>query len=74
LTIVSIGNLRTLADSAESDDPIEALQAIVQLRQEADRALAVAVRRARVSGASWQLIAHTIGVSRQGVHKRFGRA
>jgi hypothetical protein len=71
---MSSGDLRTLAESAESEDPIVALAAIMHLRQEADRALAVAVRRARVSGASWQLIAHTIGVSRQGVHKRFGRA
>ncbi len=38
-----------------------------------DRAEAVAVRRARAAGASWQLIALALEVSKQAVHKKYGR-
>jgi biotin operon repressor len=31
------------------------------------------VRRARNRGYSWQLIALALGVSRQAVHKKYGR-
>jgi hypothetical protein len=34
----------------------------------------VAVRRARNAGASWQLVALCLEVSRQAVHKKYGRA
>ncbi len=71
---VSIGDIRTLAASADSADPIVALRAIAQLQRELDRVEAVAVRKARVAGASWQLIALCLGVSRQAVHKKYGRA
>jgi DNA invertase Pin-like site-specific DNA recombinase len=67
------GRIHTLATSAGSDDPIEALNAIAQLHRELDRVEGVAVRRARVSGAPWQLIAQALGVSRQAVHKKYRR-
>ena len=35
---------------------------------------AITVRRARNAGASWQLIALCLEVSRQAVHKRYGRS
>lgn len=66
--------IHTLAASAGSDDPIEALNAIANLRTELDRVEAVAARRARNAGASWQLIALALGVSRQAVHKKYGRS
>jgi DNA invertase Pin-like site-specific DNA recombinase len=65
--------IHTLAAGAGSDDPIEALNAIAQLRKELDRVEAVAARRARNTGASWQLIALALGISRQAVHKKYGR-
>jgi len=65
--------IHTLAASAGSDDPIEALNAIARLRKELDRVEAVAARRAHNAGASWQLIALALGVSRQAVHKKYGR-
>ena len=66
-------NIPNLVDSADADDPISALYAIAALRQEIDRAEASAVRRARNLNISWQYIATALGVSRQAVHKKFGR-
>lgn len=66
--------IHTLASGAGSDDPIEALNAIAQLRKELDRVEAIAARRARNAGASWQLIAIALGISRQAVHKKYGRS
>jgi DNA invertase Pin-like site-specific DNA recombinase len=70
---MDVGTIHTLAASAGSDDPIEALRAIDRLRRELDRVETLAVRRARNANASWQLIALALGVSRQAVHKKYGR-
>ena len=64
--------MSTLATQADDDDPIRALAALAELHREVDRAEAVAVRRAKVGGASWQQIALVLGVSRQAVHKKYG--
>lgn len=68
------GTLHTLSGEAESDDPIVALRAIAALRSELDRREAAAVRRARNANATWQLVALALGVSKQAVHKKYGRA
>ncbi|MCM6764182.1 hypothetical protein NB037_17340 [Rathayibacter sp. ZW T2_19] len=68
------GTIATLAGDAGADDPLTALRAIRRLRGELDRTEAIAVRRARTAGASWQLIALCLEVSRQAVHKKYGRA
>ncbi|MCS5734805.1 hypothetical protein [Herbiconiux daphne] len=70
---MDVTDVHTLAAAAGSDDPIVALRAVAGLRRELDRVEAVAVRRARNANASWQLIALALGVSRQAVHKRYGR-
>jgi DNA invertase Pin-like site-specific DNA recombinase len=66
--------LRTLVGDAGSDDPILALRAIERMRRELDQQELLAVRRARNRNASWQLIALALGVSRQAVHKKYGRS
>lgn len=68
-----MSTLRTLASEADSEDPYTALRAIRTLRGELDRAEAAAVRRARNANASWQLIALALDVSKQAVHKKYGR-
>lgn len=67
-------DLHTLAGDAGSQDPIVALRAVAELRRELDRREAAAVRRARNAGEPWQLIALCLGVSKQAVHKKHGRA
>jgi hypothetical protein len=66
--------LATLLGAADSDDPIMALRAIAQMRKEIDRVEVLAVRRARNANASWQLIALALGISKQAVHKKYGRS
>ena len=67
------GTIRTLAADAGAEDPIQALNAIAELHRELDRLEAVTVRRARNAGAPWQLVALALGVSRQAVHKKYGK-
>ena len=67
----------TAVASADGGDPYRALREIrrarIAMTEELDRAEALAVRRARAQGASWQLIALALEVSKQAVHKRYGR-
>jgi len=65
--------LRTLAGDAGAEDPLSALRAVAAMRVELDRQEAALVRRARNLGYGWQMIATALGVSRQAVHKRYGR-
>ncbi|MWB99133.1 hypothetical protein [Agromyces seonyuensis] len=69
--------IRTAIAAADGDDPYRALRSIHHARAaataELDRAEALAVRRARAAGSSWQLIALALGVSKQAVHKKYGR-
>ncbi|MDN5767104.1 MAG: hypothetical protein L0H78_14965 [Humibacillus sp.] len=62
-----------LAQATGDDDPRAALAAARELRRAADRTEAAVVRRARVSGLAWADIAAQLGVSKQAVHKKYGR-
>jgi hypothetical protein len=67
-------DLATLMRQAQDDDdPLLALHATTALRREIERLEAVQVRRARVAGLAWAQIADAIGVSKQAVHKKYGR-
>ncbi|MCA2222093.1 MULTISPECIES: hypothetical protein [Nonomuraea] len=66
-------DLATLMRQAQDEDPLRALQATTALRHELERMEAVQVRRARVAGLPWAQIANAIGVSKQAVHKKYGR-
>ncbi|WP_327091997.1 hypothetical protein OIE66_15600 [Nonomuraea sp. NBC_01738] len=66
-------DLAGLVRQAQDDDPLLALRATTSLRHELERLEAVAVRRARVAGLPWAQIADAIGVSKQAVHKKYGK-
>jgi len=67
------GTLHTLAGESESEDPLKALRAAAALQKEIVRHEAALVRKARNNGYGWQMIATALGVSRQAVHKKYGR-
>ncbi len=67
-------DLRTLAAESGDDDPLKALRAVSELRRELDRHETTLVRRARNLGYGWQMIATALSVTRQAVHKRYGRS
>ena len=65
--------LTSLASESNDEDPLKALRALASLRVELDRQEGALVRKARNLGCGWQMIATALGVSRQAVHKKYGR-
>jgi DNA-binding NarL/FixJ family response regulator len=62
-----------LAGSASSNDPRVGLAAVASLRLLLESLEELQVGNARRHGWSWQEIAAALGVSRQAVHKKYGR-
>lgn len=72
LTAMDEGGLKMLVEAAGDDDARRALAAAAELRREAERLQAVAVRRARTTGLSWAEVAELLGVTRQAAHRKYG--
>ncbi|MFF1873566.1 RNA polymerase subunit sigma-70 [Streptomyces sp. CB03911] len=68
-----MSDTKELAAAASSRDPAVGLRAVRALRDLADRLEDLQVGSARGQGWSWQDIAICLGVSRQAVHKKYGR-
>ena len=66
-------SLPETALAAASPDPAIGLRGVVVLRRLADQLEAGHVADARQAGWSWQEIGDALGVSRQAVHKKYGR-
>lgn len=62
-----------LAEGAESNDPEVGLRAVAALRVLTERLELLQVENARMLGWSWQDIASRLGVTKQTVHRKYGR-
>jgi hypothetical protein len=62
-----------LAQGAASNDPDIGLRAVAALRALAEQLELLQVENARELGWSWQDIAIRLGVSKQTVHRKYGR-
>lgn len=65
--------METTFDFHDEDSPVGRLAAIARAKGEIAREEAAAVRHARLHGLSWAEIGTVLGVSRQALHKRFGK-
>jgi DNA invertase Pin-like site-specific DNA recombinase len=59
--------------ATNTDFPLDALEAILVLRRELDSLEGEMVRTARELGATWEMIARALGVSRQAAYLRHGK-
>jgi CRP-like cAMP-binding protein len=62
-----------IAESAASSDPDVGLRAVAALRALTERLELLQVENARQLGWSWQDIASRLGVTKQTVHRKYGR-
>ena len=62
-----------IAEGATSSDPDVGLRAVAALRELTERLEILQVENARKLGWSWQDIAERLGVTKQTVHRKYGR-
>jgi CRP-like cAMP-binding protein len=62
-----------IAEGAASNDPEVGLRAVAALRALTERLEVLQVENARDLGWSWQDIASRLGVTKQTVHRKYGR-
>ncbi len=62
-----------IAEGATSNDPDVGLRAVAALRALAERLEVLQVQTARELGWSWQDLAERLGVTKQTVHRKYGR-
>jgi DNA-directed RNA polymerase specialized sigma24 family protein len=62
-----------IAEGATSSDPDVGLRAVAALQALSERLEVLQVQAARELGWSWQDIAERLGVTKQTVHRKYGR-
>ena len=62
-----------IAEGATSSDPDVGLRAVAALRTLTERLEILQIESARKLGWSWQDIAERLGVTKQTVHRKYGR-
>ena len=60
-------------DTGDGGGVVSELAAVAEAKQELARREEVAVRRARNEGLSWAEIGTMLGVSKQAMHKKYGK-
>lgn len=65
--------MKTLLGDMDGLGPAEALYAVAASRKELARTESEMVGRARAAGLSWEAIALCLGVTKQAVHKKYGK-
>ena len=73
LKLTLVEQTLNLAEGAASNDPDVGLRAVAALRALAGRLEMLQVENARTLGWSWQDIASRLGVTKQTVHRKYGR-
>lgn len=71
--LTSMEPVLEIAEGAASTDPDIGLRAVAALRALAERLEILQVQNARERGWSWQDIAERLGVTKQTVHRKYGR-
>ena len=72
---IIVDGMRTAIDAEEpgEETPLEELMRIARAKHDLAAAEAAAVRRARIHGFSWAEIGTMLGVSKQAMHKKYGK-
>jgi hypothetical protein len=73
LMLTAVEETLELAEGAASNDPEVGLRAVAALRVLIERLEMLQVGNARALGWSWQQIAGRLGVTKQTVHRKYGR-
>jgi DNA-directed RNA polymerase specialized sigma24 family protein len=71
--LTSMEETLEVAEGATSEDPDVGLRAVAALRALTERLELLQVQKARDLGWSWQDIAARLGVTKQTVHRKYGR-
>jgi DNA-binding NarL/FixJ family response regulator len=71
--LTSMEPIVRIAEGATGTDPDEGLRSVAALRALAERLELLQVQNARALGWSWQDIAERLGVTKQTVHRKYGR-
>lgn len=62
---------RLAQDAADAEDPLRALETLVELREELEAVTRVQVERGLRAGRSFSDVARALGISRQAAHRRY---